>query len=146
MAHSCTQVVSHSKVRVEENGRKAVFRNETNVDYEVSKIDSCVVTSGPRADYLVTELGVASVIVELKGRDVAHALEQIFASVAHSDVKKLLEDRIGFLVVCSRYPRFDTFVMRAKTKAAQQFKAGLHIVTNRCETDISEVVKIDGRV
>lgn len=97
-----------------------------------------------RCDKLVTKKGVASVLVELKGKDVAHACEQLFSSVVHENVTPLLEKNIGFMVICSRSPRFDGFVAKAKQRAAKQFKAGFHIITNEGEFDIERAVAIDG--
>jgi len=141
---NCTKAVSHSRIKVEENRKKAVFRNGDRDTFEVSQVDDCLITDGVRCDKLVTKKGVASVLVELKGVDVAHACDQLFGTAVHENVVPLLEDKVGFLVICSRSPRFDGFVAKAKQKAARQFKAGFHIITNEGEFDIERVVAIDG--
>ena len=140
----CTTLVTHSKVKVEENSRKAVFRNPQRLQYSVSKVDDCLVTSGVRTDYLVSEVGSASTLVELKGTDVEHAVEQLLTSAKHPRVSPLLEKKLGFLVICSRYPRFDTFIMKAKIRSSREFGAGFHVLTGRAEVDLAEVVRIDG--
>ncbi|WP_162241549.1 hypothetical protein [Methylobacterium sp. Leaf117] len=141
---SCTIVVSHKLVKVEENKRKAVFRNPESKEYRITKVDNCVVTEGPRTDYLVSEKGSVSVLVELKGKDVEHACEQLFASADHASVRPLLESRIGFVIVCSKYPRFDTFVAKAKNTAAKRYKSGFHVICDQRELDIIRAVAIDG--
>lgn len=125
----CTEVVSHSSVKVEENKSRVVFKNPDRTEFAISKIDGCLVTNGVRADYLVTKGVTASVLVELKGTDVAHACDQLLSSVEHPNVKPLLEREIGFLVVCTRYPRLDTFVLKAKQRCARVYKAGFHVIT-----------------
>lgn len=140
----CTETVTHSRVKVEQNKRKAVFRNEERVDFEVSEIDGCLVTEGIRCDNLVSRKDDHSVMIELKGSDVSHACDQLFASVDHPEVTPLLKQNIGFLIVCSKYPRFDTFVRKAKDKAMKQYRAGFHVVKNSCEFDIDRVTAIDG--
>lgn len=145
MSSSCTNQIRHSKIKVEENKRKAVFRNKDQKLFEVTKIDDCLITEGKRCDYAVSEKNVASVLVELKGANVEHACKQLMETVQHAAVKSILEQRLGFLVVCSKYPRFDTFVAKAKTQAAREYKAGFHVVCDQIETDISEVTAIDGR-
>lgn len=141
---ACTKSVNHSLVKVEQNKRKAVFRNPCNVQYDVTEVDGCLVNEGIRADYLVTEVRSTSVLVELKGADVSHACDQLLASVVHPEITPLLEDRIGFLVICSKYPRFDTFVAKAKQICARRYKAGFHVVVNQGEFDIARVAAIDG--
>jgi hypothetical protein len=143
-ASVCTQVVKSSRIKVEENRRKAVFRNYDNLEYEDSKIDDCVIKEGPRCDRLVSKVGKISVLIELKGSGVSHACTQLFESVEHPSVKPLLQEKIGFLVVCSKYPRFDTFVMKAKQMAARKYKAGIHVVCDQGEFDIERVASIDG--
>lgn len=145
MTAQCTEILSHSNIKVEENKRKAIFLNPSKAEFSVTKIDGCLVTGEEiRCDYLVSEIGEASALVELKGKDVSHACDQLLASARHNKVKPLLEDKIGFLVVCSKYPRFDTFVAKAKQRAAKEFKAGFHVVCDRGEFNIRDLVRIDG--
>jgi len=141
---SCTETVSHSRVKVEENSSKAIFKNDHREEFKISQVDGCLVKDGIRCDKLVSKPNTASVLVELKGSDVSHACDQLFASANHPAVKPLLEKRLGFLVICARVPRFDGFVLKAKQRAAKQFKAGFHIVKNRGEFDIERAVAIDG--
>ena len=140
----CTETVTHSKIKVEQNKRKATFCNEARDEYEISEVDGCLVTEGIRCDNLVSRKDDHSVLVELKGSDVSHACEQLFASVEHPTVAPLLKQNVGFLVICSKYPRFDTFVRRAKERAMKQYRAGFHVVKNSGEFDIERVTAIDG--
>jgi len=142
MTADCTQIVSHTTVKVEENKRKALFRNPESKSYRVTRVDDCVVTEGPRADYLVVADGTHSVLVELKGKNVAHACEQLFASARHKDVARLITPSLGFLVVCSRFPRVDTSVLKAKTKAAREYNAGFHVVCDKGSFEIEKIVSI----
>lgn len=146
MAISCTKRVTHSKVKVEENKRKAVFRNPNNVDYDITTIDGCLVTEGIRSDFMVSEVGSISILIELKGKDVAHACDQLMATVKRDNVKKLMESRVGFLVICRKFPRFDTFVAKAKQKCASELKAGFHVVCDQGEFDIAQVAAINGKL
>jgi hypothetical protein len=144
MAKNCTKTVSSSLIKVEEHRRKAVFRNPKRDPYEVSLIDGCLIDDGVRADFLVSEVGKASVIVELKGSNVAHACEQVIASASHEAIKPLLHGKIGFLIISSRFPRFDTYVAKAKQRCARELKAGFHVVCSQGEFDIARVVAING--
>lgn len=142
--HKCIRNVNHSLVQVEENKRKATFRNPDRSPYSVARVDNCLITDGQRCDYMVSHDGVCSVLIELKGTDVEHACKQLLASVVHPTVTEKREKIVGFLVVCSRYPRFDTFVAKAKIECAKKYKAGFHVVTQKGEFDIARVTAIDG--
>jgi hypothetical protein len=140
----CTEVVNHSRIKVEENKKKAIFLNEERREFEVSEVDGCLIRRGIRCDKLVSRKDDHSVLIELKGSDVAHACDQLFESVRHGSVRVLLKERVGFLVVCAKYPRFDTFVRKAKEKAMREFRAGFHVVKNSGEFYIERVTAIDG--
>jgi len=144
MTTNCTKIVTHSIVKVEQNKRKASFKNPNNVPYAVTEVDECLVKGGIRSDYLVSEVGSTSILVELKGKDVKHACEQLFASVRDPAITPLLEKKIGFLVICSKYPKIDSFVMKAKQKCATEFKAGFHVVCDQREFEIRKVADIKG--
>ena len=141
---NCTESANHSVIKVEENRRKAKFRNLHNENFEISQVDGCLIKQGIRCDKLVTKVGVASVLVELKGSNVSHACDQLISAVEHSAVKPLLADKVGFLVICSKYPRFDGFVIKAKQWAAKKYKSGFHVIKNEGEFDIERAVAIDG--
>lgn len=135
---------NHSKIKVEQNASKAIFLNPERVDYLVTEVDGCLITEGIRCDNLVSKVGSTSIFVELKGSGVQHACDQLFATANHQKVAGLLESRLGFLVVCTRYPRFDTYVAIAKQKAAKLYKAGFHVVQSHSEFDVDRVAAING--
>jgi hypothetical protein len=139
----CCKVVTHPLVKIEENKRRAVFKNPSRSEYEVTQVDGCLITDGIRSDYLIASEGT-SVLVELKGACVAHACDQLFASVKHPSVVPFLKKQIGFLVIASRYPRYDDYVRKAKDRSFKEYKAGFHVVCDRGEFDIKRVAAIDG--
>lgn len=141
----CTIVCKHSKIKVEENGKKVIFSNLSNDEFKITQIDNCLIKEGVRADRLVTKTGVASVIVELKGKDIAHAIKQVFATMNYKEIKDKCENNIGFLIVCSRVPRIGYDIIKAKTFASREYKAGFHVKERAVDVDITEVAKIDGK-
>lgn len=133
---SCINTVSVSKIKVEEKGRKVVFLNPDNLTYKRGKIDGCLVTDGIRADYFVSGEGHI-VFIELKGCDVDHAARQLMAAASHANVKPYLEEKICFLILCTRYPRADTTIQRMMELAKKKYKAKFRIMTNQREIEIS---------
>lgn len=121
----CIETISHSQIKLEENKMKAIFLNPERANCSRGKIDQCLVTEGIRADYFVSN-PQKSILVELKGCDIKHACAQLFAAVEHPNVRPHLKDKIGFVIICSRYPKASTEVQissqKAKKKYGAQFK------------------------
>ena len=70
------------------------------------------------------------IVVELKGRDVPHAIEQVEAGLNHLKDIGMRELKLAALIVCTRYsshPTFTTSMQKAKNKLAKIHKARLHI-------------------
>lgn len=144
MKNKCTSEVTHTNVKIEENKRKAIFRNPNQKIYKITQIDGCLIRKGIRTDYAVSEEESATVFVELKGSNVSHACDQLIATIKHDAIQPIKKGKIGFLVICSKYPRFDTFVAKAKQFCAKQYKAGFHVVCDKGEFDIHRVTEING--
>lgn len=137
--HRCVERVSHSNITVHERGRRANFPNPARESYLRVRVDDCLVTAGPRADWIITKEGVGSVVLELKGRDVQHACEQVFVSLVHADCQPWLEERRALLIVCAKYPAYDTGVQRAQERA-RQLGVRLKVVCNQAELDLESLV------
>jgi len=138
--NECIEEIDHSNVLVQENGRKVNFQNPDRKQYRRIKVDGCLVSQETIADWIVTEIGEASVIVELKGADVKKACAQLFATVVHRDCTAWLEKKIGLLLVCSRVPSFDTSIARAKIEAR---KKGLAL-TVKCSKHDCAIADVTG--
>jgi len=133
----CRKVSSDSLIKLEENGKKAIFRNQNRLNHHVYKIDGCVIDEGERADFLVNSPDGHSVILELKGCNVEKACRQIYSTLSHPNMKTMLQSKIGLLIVCSavRMPRADTFIQKQKQKFAKEFNALLHVKCKKAEVD-----------
>lgn len=132
----CLEKVSHSKIKIEEMKRKAIFLNPNKVDYIKGKIDGCLVDDGIRADYFISGEG-KSVLVELKGCNIAHGCEQLFSAAEHKKVRPYLTGKLGFLMICSRFPSHDTSVQLAMSKAKRKYGAKFLVLTKEREVDMS---------
>lgn len=141
----CCEVVNHSKVLLEEKKTKVVFLNEDRMEFEKHKVDDCLIKDGIKCDWAVRDRSGSTVFVELKGKDVAHACDQLFATVAHDNCAHLKGKSIGFLVVSFAKPKFDTSVIRAKNKAMREFGCGFHRVPSGKELYLTEICKINGK-
>lgn len=140
--NECIKISSDSLIKVEECGRKVIFRNSGKANHRVGKIDDCLIKEGIRADYFVSNDDVA-VIVELKGCDIDHAINQLFTAVDHQAVAPFIEGRaISLLIVCSRFPKNNTSVQRAQAKAVRKNIRRLRVVCNQRKLDLATLADI----
>ncbi|QDE01469.1 hypothetical protein [Roseomonas mucosa] len=146
MSKQCIKTNKFPLVSVKENKRQATFKNPERKPHKIVEIDGCLIDGSEeiKCDYLVSEIGSSSVLIELKGGDVEHGCEQLLATAEHDAIRPLLEKRVAFLMICSKYPRFDSFVAKAKQKCAKKYKTGFHVLCDRRELEMHRVMEIDG--
>ena len=118
--HECVKEVRQTNITVKEHGRRINFINQTGDRFHLARVDGCLVRDGARADYIVTKIGVGSVIIELKGKDIRHAFDQILATLNHKNCVNWIKRRHAMLIACSRVPRFDSTIAKAKVEAKKR--------------------------
>jgi hypothetical protein len=105
LLESCTKKKTDSKIKVEAHNRKAIFDNPERKEIRIVDLDCWLAAdAGLKADQIVSEPGIVDVVVELKGKDIEHALEQILATYAKWKNAPPFSKKIGGLVVFSRSP------------------------------------------
>jgi hypothetical protein len=139
----CRAKVRHTRVKVEEKGRKAVFLNPTRAEFYVTRIDGCIVQNARAADYMVTKCGVGDIVVELKGTDTVHAVSQIAAAIPIVRGGGHCTGRFVGLIVCRRYPKVDTSLQRARSAFRKSFRTRVHVVSRNREYDFEHVLLTD---
>lgn len=143
----CTETLRHSRIRVDDkrSPRWAVFLNPTRSRIRKIRVDGCLVRGGPAADWIVSKADCVDVVVELKGRDVDHALEQAVATLRlWNDLPgNENNDRLAVLIVCTQYPRETTKIDRARKQLAQDYRAPLHIRTRNLEYEFDTLAKFE---
>lgn len=141
----CREVLTDSKVKVEENGKKAVFANASRAVFSRVRVDGCLVNGAVSADFLVAKADVGHVIVELKGKDVVHAYEQILATAKSLKACSQRPVRIAGLIVCTEYPRgIARSAQRLRDQFAREFKGPIHVVASNNEYVIEKVLAFNG--
>ena len=142
----CRETTQVSNVKVSEGARSANFVNAERLEYCKVRVDGCLLKNQTAADFVVCCKGVGSVVVELKGVDVEHAVRQIEATlVAIAGCgDKSLPSKFAGLIICSRYPRIDTKLQRLKADFAKKHRAPIHVVAKNDSFDISRVLSFSG--
>lgn len=120
-ADHCVEEVNDSNVTVKERGRRANFQNPSRARFRKVKVDKCLVSEGEKkADWIITKIGVGSIVIELKGKNLEKACQQLKATIENPKCKPWIEDKKSFLIVCSRYPSIDTTVQRLRSSCRKQ--------------------------
>ena len=137
----CIETVCDSKPKVEENGRKAVFLNPERVPIKKVRVDGCLIVSNtPKADYIVSKPDVVDVIVELKGKDIHHAKDQIVATLSFWKAHPPFSQKIAGLIICSKSPMSSSDLQVMKAKAKIKHRLMLTVVeTGKKEYDFSDL-------
>jgi hypothetical protein len=136
----CIQTVCDSKPKVEENGRKAVFLNPENAPIKKVRVDGClIVGASPKADYIVSKPGAVDVIVELKGKDIHHAKDQIIATLPFWRAYPPFSGKIAGLIICSRSPMSSSELQVMTAKVMIHHRISLTVdESGRREYDFAE--------
>ena len=143
---TCAKKTNDSKIKLSEKKSKShvVFLNLERETYFVIRVDGCVVRNEVASDFALSKLGIGEIIVELKGMDVDHAVEQIMATSKMWKEKKYISGKIAGLVICTRKPSFDTKVARFASKFMKEFKAPLHVVSGSKELKFENILSFQG--
>ncbi|MER1491500.1 hypothetical protein [Enterobacter cloacae] len=105
-------------IKVKENTSTFEMQNQNRRKIDKMKIDGCVITKGVRCDWMfIDQLSKKEIYVELKGRDVEHAYDQITQTV--TQLTKTKESKNG-IIVCTKCPLTDTKSQVIKAKARKQ--------------------------
>jgi hypothetical protein len=136
--NECVRPTSAKKIAVSEGARGAIFLNPENASFRVIKADGCLYKNMLAADWIVCG-PPGDVIIELKGSDVNHALDQVLNTMAIWSKDPEASLFLTSLIVCSRVPRFDSKIQRAKATVAKRFKTKLHVCSRNKEHVFAEL-------
>lgn len=136
----CTTRKRVPRVVVEEKKSKATFLNDERAWFEITEVDGCLCRNEVAADFAVTKEQIGTVIIELKGSDVPHAVEQVLATAAYWRQHQPACPSMAGLVVSRQRPNYSTSVQRAQLRFARNFKGPLHVVSSNREYHFEKVL------
>mgnify|MGYP001097583935 CR=1 FL=1 len=124
-----------SAVSVKENGKRYSIRLNEPSNSAVFQIDGDIIKIGQRCDKLILfETTKTSkwneVFVELKGKDITHAIDQIEASVNNEQFRHASIDKRYARIVGKNIPRntSSSVLTRAKIRFLKEYKCDLRAV------------------
>jgi hypothetical protein len=124
---------TEGKIVCEENNRKMIFHNPSAATVEKLRIDGCRIkdSSQRRCDYLVIANNKFH-FVELKGKNIKHAIEQIEAMLKLPEIKNAGACEMWGFVICTAVsPSFRTKSQNEKSRFRKIYNARLEI-RSRC--------------
>ena len=141
IADPCVEITRDSRVKVAEHASAAIFLNMKRTTIRKVRIDECVVRKGIRCDWVISKANCVDVLVELKGLDVNHAVDQLLKTIEmwRNHPLRGKNNKLAALVVCSQYPRVDTRIQRAKLTFASRYSTPLYISARGGEFNFCEL-------
>ena len=136
---NCTIETTDKILVLEENKRKCIFSNPENLNLIKIIVDGCQITEGTRCGFLVLDQQKNEYFVELKGKDIPHAIEQLEATIKQLSSSASL--RKTAIIVSSRHPSNDTSIQRAKALFKKKYKVDLISKNIRLEIQIKQEKK-----
>ena len=110
----------------------------------VSRADGCMYVNKTSCDFVGSCTEAGDVFIELKGCDVDQGLKQIETTLKDWRAKGWLGRLRAGLIVCTRYPRQDSKIQRARNKFARDFGAPLHVVRHGQSFRFERILAFDG--
>jgi hypothetical protein len=144
MTKKCCSQVRVSKIKLDDpRSRQAVFLNPGKDLYTKHKVDQCLVSNSVAADWILSKPRVGDLIVELKGKNVEHAVDQVIAT-ANFWKSKGNTGPVSALIVSNEYPRSTTKIQRAQQRMLKDFQSPLHVATGNREYIFERVMSFKG--
>lgn len=138
----CCETINHSNIKVEDSGGQAVFTNGERDSFTKIRVDGCEITEGPRADWAL-ERGNDCLIIELKGRDVERAANQIIETAVHWRTLNPTVNLAG-LIVARQYPKATSTMQIKKQRFTRDFGGPLHVLTHSPTLKFDNVFRFSG--
>ncbi len=122
MINKCNIIKTDKILSKKENKRKATLHNTNQIEINEVKVDGCLIINGNKCDYIWEICSKKKCFyIELKGKDLSHALDQIESTISfciknfnHENFEKIA------VVVLSRYPKESSTIQIKKKKLRKQ--------------------------
>lgn len=126
----CEQINKNSQIVLSDAGSKnkqSKFRldNRKKAKIRVIRVDDCAIKQGLRCDYLVILPNNLEIYVELKGKDVEHAVKQLESSIKQL-TDSFFAEKLCF-IASTRCPITSPQIQKFKKNFKRRFNAKLTV-------------------
>ena len=135
----CTEILNHSSIVVKAKGRVAIFLNPSKTAIKKIDVDCWIASSKlPKSDFVLSKTGIVDVIVELKGKEIDHAIQQILSTLAQWKVTAEAAPKVGGLIVFTRSPFRSAALNRKRLSVLLKHKLWLEMCKSASKEHIFE--------
>lgn len=127
----CTTVLSDPAIRLPDCGKVVVLSNPSREKVHRVRFDGCVVQNQKAVDYLVSVGNERSLLVELKGRDVEHAIDQISESAHYLKQNYAHYQPDLGLIFCKQVPSGSSTINRKRERLYKDHGIDLRISSSK---------------
>lgn len=129
----CVEETTDPNIKCEEGKRSFIVQNEGRKKFLKVRVDGCQIVDGCKCDFLLVNVETGDeYFVELKGKDIGHALEQLDRSLNLLSDKMNTDKRTcAFVVATSVSPKMTTKVQKYKIKFKRTYNSGLIVCEKR---------------
>lgn len=127
---SCISIREDKVISLKEKRSTFRFLNPDQRKVKCILVDGCALTMGDRCDYLLVDENGVEHFIELKGCDVAHAVDQLESSIKQLSMNK---GRNYSFIVSTRCPLSGTDIQNFKKRFKQGYNSELIVKTIVCE-------------
>ena len=135
----CKDIRNDKLIVLSDKGRKSkiIFGNKQQDQIEIWMVDGGVIKGNKtlKCDYLVFDVNKKEHYVELKGKDINHAFEQIISTIIRLSKDKKREKHS--FIISSRVPKAGTDTQNYKKSLKKAFNSSLIIKNNNYTHKIS---------
>jgi len=131
----CEKLTSNALIVFKERQSRIIFRNTRRALIRRITIDGCVITHGPRCDYLLINSHTTEYYIELKGCNLRRALDQIEATIQQVSSNPIRAMKHS-LIISTRCPLFSPEIQANTLRFRRDYNSSLIIRTIKYEVDI----------
>ena len=143
MKKECVSEKSDRVVPIRDVGRKINIVNRSNFILQIIKYDGCEVSGVEAADYLVRIPSVSDHIIELKGRNIEHALDQISSTIERLRVANELMSEIFGAVSCKQVPKSGCAILKKRESIKRKYGVDVAISSSKIHYCIESCCFVD---
>lgn len=131
MHEECCELSKASNIVCEENKKKFHLRNPKGKNVWKCRVDGCWIADGSiRCDFLIKVEEEKLFLIELKGTDHVHALEQLVATAEKLNVASFPGERLS-VIVGAPCPKISTKYQKAQKALAVRYEKAKLSFPNR---------------
>ncbi len=127
----CITRTTQTRIVCQEKSSKITFVNTSKQEVQKITVDDCAITKGYRCDYLIINANKTEYFVELKGRGIDHAIEQLEASMAA--ISSSGKTTKWCFIISSRCPLLTSKIQEIKLIFRRKYNAILIIKNQQYE-------------